>query len=152
MLSTLILRFLSIDTLVLPPYALSSSIIARTEPTPIYYLSKCFLNTTTETQRAEIDYYASTPKSFPASKPKLISILSPADSIDYEDGTVHTKAGLPFNITVVIGVDAYTAKAGTVVGSATGSSVKGTLECTRLTRVVVYEVGDTKCYADYACG
>ena len=149
MLSTQILRFLAISVLILPSYSLAASIIP-TESKSVYYLTNCFRNTT-DTSRAEIDYYTSTPKSFPASKPRLISILSSTDSIDYEDGTVYTPSGSPFNITVVIGVDAYTAKAGTVVGSAIGSSFKGTLDCTRLTRIIVYEVGETKCFADYAC-
>lgn len=148
MLSAVALHLL-FSALALPCYPLTTSIVLRTQSKSIYYLSDCFLNTTT--QHAEIDYYSSVPKSFPASKPKLISVLNPTESIDYEDGTVNTLPGAPFNITVVIGDDAYTAKAGTVVGSATGSSVKGTLDCTRLTRVIVYENGDTKCYADYAC-
>ncbi|KUJ22489.1 uncharacterized protein LY89DRAFT_762721 [Mollisia scopiformis] len=130
---------------------LAIPIISRKESKPIYYLSNCFLSTNISTQDAEIDYHISAPKSFPASKPKLISVLNPTESIDYEDSTVMTLPGSPFNLTVVIGDDAYTAKAGTVVGSATGSSVKGTLKCKRLTRIIVYESGETECYADYAC-
>jgi hypothetical protein len=81
----------------------------------------------------------------------MTSVLNPTESIDYEDGTVTALPGSAFNITVVIGYDAYTAKTGTVVGSAIGSSIKGTLECTRLTRVVVYDTEVSNCYADYAC-
>lgn len=151
MLSAVIFSFLSIFVLAMPSHPLATSTVSTIQSNSIYYLSNCFLSTDTNTQHAEIDYYTSVPKSFPASIPKSIAVLNPTEGIDYEDNTVNTVPGSPFNITIVLGVDAYTAKAGTIVGSATGSSVKGTLKCTRLTRVVVYDTKDTKCYADYAC-
>jgi len=70
-------------------------------------------------------------------------------TLDYEDGTWRAKK--PFNITVVIGADAYVAKAGTDVGYATEGTGK-VVSCYRLVRSVVYTPDDgSTCTADYAC-
>ncbi|CZR50802.1 uncharacterized protein PAC_00676 [Phialocephala subalpina] len=104
------LRLLPIHVLITPPLSLAAPTTASAQSKAIFYLTNCFLSTNADTQHAEIDYYSSAPKSFPASKPKLISVLNPTESIDYEDGRVATLPGSPFNLTVTIGEDTYTAK------------------------------------------
>ncbi|PQE22191.1 hypothetical protein CJF32_00004570 [Rutstroemia sp. NJR-2017a WRK4] len=113
-----------------------------------YYLVNCFNNITFDAY-AEIDYY--TKKSLnTAATPLKTSIINSEDSIDYEDGT--WTASSPFTFKAVIGEDAYTATAGSTVGSATASTTTSTLKCLRLTRFVLYEPKvDEQCYTDYAC-
>lgn len=122
------------------------ALLALTSGTPIYYLTNCYNNVI---QRAEIDYFKSTP-ALPASiPPSKIAVLNPSVTLDYEDGT--WRSTKPFNITVVIGEDAYTAKVGTNVGSAT-EGTGNVVSCYRLTRSVVYTPSDgSSCTADYAC-
>jgi hypothetical protein len=85
----------------------------------IYYLTNCF-NKHTSLPYAEIDYYNNRSLSAISdhpSPPDLKSVINPSASIDYEDGTWSTVAGALFTFTAMIGDDAYTASAGTVVGS-----------------------------------
>lgn len=122
------------------------ALLSLTSATPIYYLTNCYTNTI---QRAEIDYFKSTPTLPSSAPPSKIAVLNPSVTLDYEDGT--WRSTKPFNITVVIGVDAYTAKAGTVVGSAT-EGTGNVVSCYRLTRSVIYTPSDgSTCTADYAC-
>jgi hypothetical protein len=120
----------------------------------IYYLTDCF-NTAKSTSYAEIDYYKDSSKSAisgHATTPDLKAVINKYSDLDYEDSTVSTLSGAPFEFTGKIGEDAYTAKAGTVVGSANATTYKGVLSCKRLTRVVVYEPKkNVTCYSDYAC-
>jgi hypothetical protein len=81
---------------------------------------------------AEIDYY--TNKSLSAiagktSQPNLYAIINPSSSINYENGTWSSLSGEAFNFTAVIGYGAYTASAGTVVGTANSSTFAGTMQC-----------------------
>lgn len=77
---------------------------------PIYYLTDCY-NTNNSIQRAEIDFFKNAPTSLPStSQPTRIAVLNPDVTLDYEDGT--WEATKPFNLTVVVGVGAYTAKTG----------------------------------------
>lgn len=122
------------------------ALLSLTSATPIYYLTNCY---TTTIQRAEIDYYKSTPALPSSTPPSKIAVLNPSVTLDYEDGT--WRSTKPFNITVVIGEDAYTAKAGTDVGSAT-EGTGNVVSCYRLTRSVVYIPSDgSTCTADYSC-
>ncbi|KAK6610811.1 hypothetical protein H4I96_02409 [Botrytis cinerea] len=133
------LLFLSALTSAAPTAIPEAAIDARAASTQIYYLVNCF-NNNTFAAYAEIDYY-------PTNK---TAVLSTSDSIDYEDGT--WKATTPFKATVVIGEDAYTAKAGATVGSATVSTSTTALKCIRLARFVLYEPeAIEQCYTDYAC-
>ncbi|TVY76003.1 hypothetical protein LSUE1_G003928 [Lachnellula suecica] len=116
--------------------------------TPIIYLTNCW-NLTTAIQRAEIDYFPSVTTLPLTAAPTKIDVLSTTDTIDYEDGTwTGTK---PFAVKVIIGVNAYTAKAGADVGYATqGDGTVG--RCIRLVRSVVYTPTDgAVCQSDYAC-
>ncbi|KAM3080902.1 hypothetical protein ACMFMG_004863 [Clarireedia jacksonii] len=114
-----------------------------------YYLVNCFNNITLNAY-AEIDYYTKKSLYTAGQTPLKTSIINSEDSIDYEDGTWTTTS--PFTFKAVIGEDAYTAKAGSVVGSATASTTSATLKCVRLTRFVLYEPKvDEQCYTDYAC-
>ena len=139
-------------------FLLSLTFSAQAEqPRPadeIYYLSNCF-NTLMQSSYAEIDYY--TNKSLSASisnkpsQPDLQTIINPSSSINYEDGTWSSLTGAPFNFTAVIGDNAHTASAGTVVGSANSSTFVGTMGCVRLAEVVVHMQKEVTCYSDYAC-
>jgi len=114
-----------------------------------YYLVNCFNNITLDAY-AEFDYYTKKSLYTAGQTPLKTSIINSEDSIDYEDGTWTTSS--PFTFKAVIGEDAYTAKAGSVVGSATASTTSATLSCLRLTRFVLYEPKvDEQCYTDYAC-
>jgi hypothetical protein len=119
----------------------------------IYYLTNCF-NGMSRASYAEIDYYSNKTLSAidgKSSQPTLLAFVNTSSSIDYEDGMWSSLAGCPFNFTVVIGNGAYTASAGTVVGSANSSTSASTMECVRLARVVVHVQKEVTCYSDYAC-
>lgn len=136
--------------LLLGPCILASPIRARRHTPEIYYLANCFKSSDTTIQRAEVDYYIDSAFSGNLEKPDCIGIFNPTSSIDYEDGT--WTVSTPFKFKAVIQEDAYTASAGTIVGSATASTYAGKLSCTRLKRIVLYKPdSDTKCYSDYAC-
>ena len=143
------LLFLSALTSAAPTAIPEAAIDARAASTQIYYLVNCF-NNNTFAAYAEIDYYPTKSLSLAGQTPSKTAVLSSSDSIDYEDGT--WKATTPFKATVVIGEDAYIAKAGATVGSATVSTSTTALKCIRLARFVLYEPeAIEQCYTDYAC-
>lgn len=124
----------------------------KSKTNEIFYLSNCFVSLY-GTSWAEIDYYKNAKIGATASKPDLVERIGSKD-VSYEDGTVHTLPGADaaFNFTAMIGPDAYTAAEGSVVGKANSSTYKGTLECLRITRVMLYAPGkESNCYSDYAC-
>lgn len=127
-------------------FSLAAATPLTTRSTSIYYLTAC---SASKIQRGEIDYYASTPSSLPSNQaPTDYSILQPS-STGYEHGTWAATA--PINLTAAIEPTAYSAPAGTKVGSAVTSD-GSTIGCWRLVRTVVYVPGDrATCVADYAC-
>jgi hypothetical protein len=127
---------------------------AEAQKSTTYYLTNCF-DVLMQSSYAEIDCYTNNTASAIGrrpSPPDLMTIINPASSLNYEDGTWSSPSGAPFNFTAVIGENAYTASVGTVVGSANSSSFAGTIECVRLTRVVLHMQKEVTCYSDYACG
>ncbi|TGO38326.1 hypothetical protein BHYA_0077g00290 [Botrytis hyacinthi] len=149
MIASIPLLVLSTLTSAAPAAIPAAAIDARAASTQIYYLVNCF-NNITFAAYAEIDYYPTKSLSLAGQTPSKTAVLSKTDSIDYEDGT--WKATTPFKATVVIGEDAYIAKSGSTVGSATVSTSTTALTCVRLTRFVLYEPKvDEQCYTDYAC-
>ena len=151
------MQFSSFKTL---PTILSLAYLASSNPLPVapqaaldtaevYYLSNCF-NTTTNDAYAAADWYEDYALSQDGQTPDEIGIFNADDSIDYEDGT--WVISNPFKLEVVIGEDAYTAAAGTLVGTANSSTFAGPMNCYRETRIVLYQpAADIKCYSDYAC-
>lgn len=143
-------------TAILAPFLLLRSSVlaspirrATSDTSEIYYLTNCFNSSDTSIQRAEVDYYANLSLSGDSQTPDKIGIFNSKESIDYEDGTWAVSS--PFTFQAVIREDAYTATAGTVIGSATASTFSGNLSCRRLKRIMLYEDSETKCYSDYAC-
>lgn len=116
--------------------------------TQIYYLVNCFSDTT-DAAYAAIAYYPDKSLSVGGETPTEVAIINSNESVDYEDETWF--ATTPFTATVVIFDDAYTAKAGSKVGTATVSTSTKALPCYRLTRFVLYEPANEQCYTDYAC-
>lgn len=119
----------------------------------IYFLTNCFNNVNLASY-AEFDWYANSTLTVlggHTTLPDLKNVINTAESVDYEDETWFSLPGSPFNLTVVIGADAYTAKQGTQIGTATSSTFAGTMKCERLTRVIPYTTSTVTCYSDYAC-
>lgn len=146
MIASIPLLFLSAITSAAPIPA-PAALEARAT-TQIYYLANCF--DANNAAYAEIDYYSDRSLSLAGQTPIQTAVINTEDSIDYEDGT--WTATTPFTITAVIGEDAYTAKAGSKVGSATASTSSKKLSCVRLTRFVLYKPkAGVQCYTDYAC-
>ncbi|KAF7875004.1 hypothetical protein EAF04_002176 [Stromatinia cepivora] len=149
MIASIPLLFLSALTSAAPTAIPAATEAGASTSTQIYYLVNCF-NNKSFAAYAEVDYYPSKSLSLAGQKPSETAVLNPSGSIDYEDGT--WTATKPFKLTAVIGEGSYTAKAGTVVGSATVSTSSSSLTCVRLQRFVLYEPNaEEQCYTDYAC-
>ena len=115
----------------------------------IYYLTNCFQSKTLASY-AEIDYYSDSSFSLGGTKPDLRGHVNKDTSVDWEDGTWTVRK--PFDFSVYIGVDAYTAAAGTLVGNANSSTFAGPMNCYRLDRRVLFSPkSNWDCYSDYAC-
>ncbi|APA08081.1 predicted protein [Sclerotinia sclerotiorum 1980 UF-70] len=149
MIASIPLLFLSALTSAAPTAAPAAMEASASSSTQIYYLVNCF-NNKSFAAYAEADYYPEKSLSLAGQTPTKTAIFNPTGSIDFEDGT--WTVDTPFKLTAVIGEDSYTAKAGTVVGSATVSTSSSKLSCVRLERFVLYSPSaEEQCYTDYAC-